>query len=59
VPHLVALSSELMAKHRTTRAKTKLNKMAHLSTRTTTMKKMTTKMKKLPMRKQTHHVVYA
>ncbi len=37
---------------RTTKEKTKLSKMAHLTTRTTTMRKMTTIMKKLPMTKQ-------
>jgi hypothetical protein len=57
VPHLVALSFELVAKHKNNKGKDKLNQMAHLNARTTTMKKMTTKMKKQPMRKQTHHVV--
>jgi hypothetical protein len=57
VPHLVALPFELVAKHNNNKAKDKLNQMAHLNVRTTTMKKMTTKMKKQPMKKQTHHVV--
>jgi hypothetical protein len=50
VPHLVALPFELVAKHKNDKAKDKLNQMAHLNVRTTTMKKQ-------PMRKQTHHVV--
>jgi len=57
VPHLVALPFELVAKHKNNKAKDKLNQMTHLNVSTTTMKKMTTKMKKQPMRKQTHHVV--
>jgi len=56
VPHLVALSFELVAKHKN-KGKDKLNQMAHLNARITIIKKMTTKMKKQPMRKQTHHVV--
>jgi hypothetical protein len=58
VPHLVTLSFELVAKHKNNKGKEKIkNKIAHLTTRTTTMRKMTTIMKKLTMRKQTHHVV--